>query len=770
MTRFAALVLLAGLSLSATAAIDPFVVQDIRLDGLSRISAGTVYSYLPVEKGDTIDRAGAAEAIRALYKTGFFKDVQVSRQGDILVVTVVERPAIAKIGIDGNKDIKDEDLLKGLKEIGLAEGETFDRLELDRLTQELMRQYNNRGKYNVSIKPTVTELDRNRVEIQIQIAEGKASKIKHLNVVGNTTFSDEEIREDFESDTTGWLSWYSKDDQYSREKLSGDLEKLTSYYQDRGYVDFNIESTQVTISPDKRNIYLTANVREGEVFTISEIKLTGDLILGEPEIRRLVYTQPGDIFSRRKLELSSEAMQKVLGNIGYAFADVTPIPKVDKENRTVEVTFFVNPGKRVYVRRINFEGNTRTQDEVLRREMRQFEGAWFSQAAIDRSKIRLQRLGYFKTVDITTPRVAGSDDQVDVLVKVEEQSSGAFQFGLGYSQLQGLLTSISVTQRNFLGTGNSVGVTLQNNSVLRRFDFSYIDPYFTDDGVSLGYTLSYRELDQGEANIANYTSDIASGSVIMGIPLTETDTLSMVMSLSRNQIGTFPGITPPEIIDYINELGKRTFSTWGLQAGWSRDSRNKYFAPTRGAYQRVGAEVALPGSTQEAYKLFYEGARYWPLGSIFSLLTRAELGYGDGYGNADVLPFYENFYAGGVRSVRGFEDNTLGPCSDPNPLIEGDICQPLGGALLTVANLELIFPTPFVKRGDDSTQFSAFVDVGNVFEDYDAFDVGELRASAGISFKWQAPVGPIIVSIAYPLIKEDEDRTETLQFTFGNQF
>jgi|APFre7841882724_1041349.scaffolds.fasta_scaffold11346_3 outer membrane protein insertion porin family len=770
MTRFAALVLLAGLSLSATAAIDPFVVEDIRLDGLSRISAGTVYSYLPVEKGDTVDRASAAEAIRALYKTGFFKDVQVSRQGAILVVTVVERPAISKIEIDGNKDIKDEDLLKGLKEIGLAEGETFDRLELDRLTQELMRQYNNRGKYNVSIKPTVTELDRNRVDIQIQIAEGKASKIKHINVVGNSAYSDDEIREDFESDTSGWLSWYSKDDQYSREKLSGDLEKLTSYYQDRGYVDFNIESTQVTISPDKRNIYLTANVREGEVFTISEIKLTGELILGEPEIRRLVYTQPGDIFSRRKLELSSEAMQKVLGNIGYAFADVTPIPKVDQENRTVEVTFFVNPGKRVYVRRINFEGNTRTQDEVLRRELRQFEGAWFSQAAIDRSKVRLQRLGYFKTVDITTPRVAGSDDQVDVLVKVEEQSSGAFQFGLGYSQLQGLLTSISVTQRNFLGTGNSVGVTLQNNSVLRRFDFSFIDPYFTDDGVSVGYTLSYRELDQGEANIANYTSDIASGSVIFGIPLTETDTLSTVMSLSRNQIGTFPGITPPEIIDFINDVGKRTFSTWGLQAGWSRDSRNKFFAPTRGGFQRVGAEVALPGSTQEAYKLFYEIARYWPLGSTFSLLTRAELGYGDGYGNADVLPFYENFYAGGVRSVRGFEDNTLGPCSDPNPLIEGDLCQPLGGSLLTVGNIELIFPTPFVKRGDDSTQFSFFFDVGNVFEDYDAFEVGELRASTGLSFKWQAPVGPIIVSLAYPVISEEEDRTETLQFTFGNQF
>jgi outer membrane protein insertion porin family len=766
MKRFAALVLLAGLANTA-AAFEPFTVQDIRIDGLARISDGTVFSYLPIEKGETVDRVRAAEAIRALYKTGFFRDVQMSRQGEILVVTVVERPAISKIEIDGNKDIKDEDLLKGLKEIGLSEGETFDRLQLDRLTQELTRQYNNRGKYNVTIKPKITELDRNRVEIDIQIAEGKAAKIRHINLVGNATFDDDELVEDWESDTTNWLSWYSRDDQYSREKLSGDMEKLTSYYQDRGYVDFNVESTQVTISPDKREIYLTANVREGEIYTVGEVKLSGDLILPEADLQRLVLPKPEETFSRRKLELTAEAITKVLGNIGYAFADVTPIPDVHQQERTVDVNFFVSPGKRVYVRRVNFEGNTRTQDEVLRREMRQFEGAWYSQAAIDRSKIRLQRLGYFKTVEIETPRVAGSEDQVDVVVKVEEQSAGAFQFGVGYSELQGILTSISVTQRNFLGSGNTIGLTLQNNSIVKRFDFNYFDPYFTDDGISIGYNLSYRELDQGEANLAQYTSDIASGEVLLGLPLTETDTVSLALGIERNSIDVFPGITPQPIIDQINALGKRTFNSWRLSAGWARDSRNKFFAPTRGSYQRIGAEIALPGSTQEYYKIVYQYARYWPLTSWLTMLTAGDIGFGDGYGNAEELPFFENFYAGGPRSVRGFEDNTLGPCIQQTPVTQ---CQPIGGALRTVGSLELIFPTPFTKRGEDSTQFSAFIDAGNVYADLDSFEARELRASAGLSFKWQAPVGPIVINIAYPLIDEGTDRTETLQFTFGNAF
>jgi len=795
--RIAALLLLACLAADARA-FDAFVANDIRVDGLSRISAGTVFSYLPIEKGDRVDRPRAGEAIRALYKTGFFRDVQLSRQGQILVVTVVERPAISKIAIEGNKDIKDEDLLRGLREVGLSEGETFDRLQLDRLTQELTRQYNNRGKYNVTIKPTIKELDRNRVEITIDIVEGKAAKIKHINLVGNSKFTDDDIREDFEQNDSNWLSWYSRDDQYSREKLSGDLEKLQSFYQDRGYVDFNVESTQVAISNDKKEIFITANVREGEIYAISEIKIAGDLILEESELRRLVISAPGETFSRRKLEATAEAMTKVLANIGYAFADVSPVPQLDKENRTVAVTFFVNPGKRVQVRRINFQGNTRTQDEVLRREMRQFEGAWFSQAAIDRSKIRLQRLGFFKTVEIETPRVTGSDDLIDVNVKVEEQSSGAFQFGLGYSQLQGLLTSISVTQRNFLGTGNSIGVTAQNNIIAKTFEVSYFKPYFTDDGLSIGYNVGYRELDQGEANTASYTSDIANGEVIFGVPLTETDTVQLSLGIDRNRLTTIDGLTPNTLIDFlVAELGDRernpcldlpdaggvlpqtcqnpgdnrrwTINTWTAKAFWARDSRNKFFAPTRGAFQRFGAEVAMPGSDLEFYKITYQAARYFPVNSWITLLARGEVNYGDGYGDTDGLPFYENFYAGGTRDVRGFQDNTLGPC-DATLLSFGGDCQPLGGAFKTTSSLEMIFPTPFAKRNEDSTQISAFFDVGNVFTDFNAWDAGELRGSVGFSFKWQAPVGPIVVNIAAPLNKKDGDRTETLQFSFGNTF
>jgi outer membrane protein insertion porin family len=512
----------------------------------------------------------------------------------------------------------------------------------------------------------------------------------------------------------------------------------------------------------------------------------------------LVISKPGETFSRRKLEATAEAMTKVLANIGYAFADVSPLPQLDKENRTVGVTFFVNPGKRVQVRRINFQGNTRTQDEVLRRELRQFEGAWFSQAAIDRSKIRLQRLGFFKTVEIETPRVAGSEDLVDVTVKVEEQSSGAFQFGLGYSQLQGLLTSVSVTQRNFLGTGNSIGVTAQNNIISKTFEVSYFDPYFTDDGLSVGYNIGYRELDQGQANIASYTSDIANGEAIFGIPLTETDTVQVSLGLDRNRLTTIDGLTPTSLINFlVAELGDRqrfpcldvfgpdgtipeecqtlgdyrrwTINTWTTKAYWARDSRNKFFAPTRGSFQRLGAEVAMPGSDLEFYKITYQAARYFPVNSWLTLLARGEINYGDGYGDTQGLPFYENFYAGGTRDVRGFQDNTLGPCDDSSVVFSGP-CQPLGGAFKTTGSLEVIFPTPFAKRNEDSTQISAFLDIGNVYSDFDAWSAGDLRASVGVSFKWQAPVGPIVVNLAAPIRKKDGDRTENLQFSFGNTF
>ncbi|PIV32900.1 MAG: outer membrane protein assembly factor BamA [Lysobacterales bacterium CG02_land_8_20_14_3_00_62_12] len=809
MRRLAALLLLIFSLASLAADFDAFVVADIRLEGLTRIPAGTVFASFPIEKGDRVDRIRAAEAVRALFKTGFFNDIQVSRQGDILVLTLVERPAIAQIELIGNKDIKTEDLTKGLKEIGLAEGETFDRLQLDRITQELTRQYNNRGKYSVTIKPQVEELDRNRVNIKIVIKEGKASKIRHINIVGNDSFPQKDILDGFESGVTNWLSWYKKNDQYSREKLSGDMEKLVSFYQDRGYVDFSIDSTQVAISPNKMDLYLTANVREGAVYTLTDVKLTGDLVLSEAIMRSLLFARVGQTYSRKQFENSAEAMTRVLSNVGYAFAEVTPIPDIDRDHKTIGITLLVKPGKRVYVRRINFAGNERTQDEVLRREMRQVEGSWFSQAAIDRSKTRLRRLGFFSDVTIETPKVAGSEDQVDVLVTVKEQSAGTFQFGVGYSQFQGLITTVSVTQRNFMGRGNSIGVTVQNNSFSKRLDLNFVDPYFTDDGISVGYQLSYAKQDFGDANLAQFTTNTAAGSVQLGIPFSETDTVSLALGLDRNQINTTDGITPQVLINQLTrELGPRAafpffhtddngnldpndiqdddgipgidpvsvgpnrrwnINTMSLSAGWARDSRNKFFAPTAGSFQRVFGEIALPGSDFQYWKLNYEYAHYFPLNKRYSILTRAEVGYGDGYGGNSSLPFYKNFFAGGTRSVRGFEDNTLGPF-DLNPGFSSSFRQPLGGAFKTVGTAELIFPTPFTKSDSDSSQFSYFVDVGNVFDSPSSWDAGELRASTGLSFKWQAPVGPIIINLVKPLRSKSGDRTETLQFTFGSQF
>lgn len=779
-------------------AFDPFVVQDIRIDGLTRISEGTVFNYLPIERGDSIGSARVTEAIRALYRTGFFEDVQIARQNDILVVQLQERPAISKLTLTGNKDLKEDDLLRGLSDIGIAEGEVYNRLAIDRVTQELTRQYNNRGKYNVSITPNITQLDRNRIELTIVIAEGRASKIKHINIVGNESFPHKELLRDFDQSPTNWRSWYSRDDQYSREKFTGDLEKLVSWYQNRGYLDFNIDSNQVTISPDRRHMYITTSVREGEIYTVTDVRLTGDLVLEEEALRRLVLVTPGEIYSRALVEATSERISALLGNIGYAFAEVTPIPEVDRDNREVALTFLVAPGKRVYVRRVVFKGNTRTEDEVLRREMRQFEGAWFSQAAVDRSKIRLQRLGYFEKVDVETPRVAGSDDLVDVEVTIEERPTGAFQFGVGYSQLSGVMTNLSLQQDNFMGTGNRAGINLQNNRYYRRVDVNYTNPYATDDGLSIGYNASYREMDYGEQNLAIYTADTGAFNMFFGLPLTETDTLSLSVGIDSTRINAIPGITPDFIFDYLvrvanasGNLDRRTFHTWRIEAGWARDSRNRYFNPTRGTFQQLGAEIALPGSTQEFYKLYYRYGRYFPVSSWLTLLATGDLAYGDGYGNSvpmidctplinnpgielpeqacnegSRLPFFENFYAGGVRSIRGFEDNSLGP-RDPSPGIIDP--RPIGGAFRTVGSLEAIFPTPF-QRGRDSTRLSWFVDFGNVYPSVRDFEIDDFRVSTGLSFQWRAPVGPIVLNLSYPIKKQDNDEVERFQFTFGTMF
>jgi outer membrane protein insertion porin family len=791
---------------------EAFTVSDIRVDGLQRISAGTVFTYLPIERGDTIDQSREAEAIRALYKTGFFEDVKLGRQGNILVVTVTERPSINKLTLEGNKDIKTEDLQKGLDSIGLTEGSTFDRHDLDQVTQELTRQYNNRGKYNVQVIPSVTKLDRNRVDIRIVVNEGKPARIRHINLIGNDTFKQKDITDRWESQESNWLSWYRRDDQYSREKLSGDLEKLNEYYLDRGYVDFTVDSTQVAISPDKRDMFITAGITEGEKYTVSDVKISGDTILPKETLQKMVLVKPGQTFSRQLLEYTSDAITATLGNIGYAFAQVNPVPDIDREKRTVGINLQVVPGPRVNVRRIVFKGNTRTADEVLRRELRQFEGAWYSQAAIDRSKIRLQRLGFFETVDVENQPVPGTNDQVDVVFNVKEATSGSFIFGLGFSQLSGLTTSIQVSQNNFLGTGNRVSVEAQRNDYLQQYAFSFLNPYFTDEGMSLGYNLTWREFDNSNFNTAVYSTTNRSAQVTLGLPITENDTISALFGVDSNQIFTFPGSTPQSIIDYIDALGHHTFHAWRGQLAWARDTRNDYFTPTRGTFQRVSAEVTLPGSTAQYYKLNYQFSKFWPMTRYMVLNTRIELGYGDSYGSphtrdsycqyplppiipdpdgsgpltavqpprppsretcspgdvdyhpfnppivADGLPFFENFYAGGTNSVRGFRDNTLGP---------REANQPLGGAVKTVGSMEMFFPT-LIKS--PSARLSAFVDFGNVYRNADDFNVDTLRYSAGIAMLWRAPVGPISISYAFPISKQPGDEVERLQFTFGGQF
>ena len=811
--RLLALALAAGLAAPAMAA-EPFTASDIRVDGLQRIAAGTVFTYLPVERGDRVDDARIADTIRSLYKTGFFEDVRLDRQGDILVVTVRERPSINKLTVTGNKDIKTEQLMAGLKDIGLSEGGTFDRLSLDRVTQELRRQYNDRGKYTVEITPTVSPLDRNRVDITLTIVEGKAAKIRHINLVGTEKFDAREILDTWESKESNWASWYRRDDQYSKEKLSGDLERLNSWYLDRGYIDFNVDSTQVSISQNKRDMFITAGVSEGEQYKISDIRVTGDTVLPQEEIERLVIQKEGDIFSRGLLEWSATAITNTLSNVGYAFAKVNPIPSPNRADQTVAVNMQVLPGPRVQVRRIEFKGNDRTSDEVLRREMRQFENAWYSQAAIDRSKIRLQRLGYFESVEVETPAVPGAPDQVDVVYTVKETTSGSFTFGLGYSQSYGMTTSIQLQQNNFLGGGNRVSVDASSSSYLKRYGFSYTNPYFTDDGVSLGYNLSWRELDYSDFNTAQYNSTNGAAQVIFGVPITEYDTVSVMFGIDSNQITTYAGSTPQQIIDYIDAIGKRTFKSWRAEAGWARDSRNDFFMPTAGTYQRIGLEATLPGSTVEYFKINYQFSKYWRPHRTVVLNTRFDIGYGDSYGKdisrqicwneiaavpdkpavgdtpavpgrpattevvdcggayektktvtASGLPFFENFYAGGTNSVRGFEDNTLGPRSEPTYYyMEG---QPLGGSVKTVGSLEAYFPTLF---DSPSARVSAFIDVGNVFNSFSDAKAKELRASAGVALLWRAPVGPISISYAVPLKKEDGDEVERLQFNFGGQF
>lgn len=747
------------LSVSSQAyAAKPFVVKDVKINGLQRITAGAVFNALTIKVGDQFTDGKSGDVIRDLFNMGFFSDVTLESNENTLIVNVVERPAIASIDIEGNKDVENEKLLEAFKEVGLAVGQVFNPLTLDKVKNELLQQSYNNGKYAAVVESSVTNLDRNRVAIQIDVQGGEAASIRKINIVGNKSFDDETILGQFELTGPELLTFYTNSDMYSKQKLTADLESLSSFYQDRGYINFKVESTQVSISPDKNGIYITINVNEGKLHTISEVKLAGELILSPDKLIPFVLVQPDDVFSRRRATQTSETISKILGHAGYSFANVNMIPEIDDGSATVKVTFFVDPGKRVYVRRVNLEGNTKTRDEVLRREIMQMEAAPISTANIESSKARLSRLGHFDEVDVETLPVPGTTDQVDVKYTVKEKSSGNILVGAGFSQSQGIVLNANISQNNFLGTGKRVAAGFNNSDVNTVYSLAYTNPYYTLDGVSRGFNISYRTTDAEEANTTSYTTDSFVVGVNFGIPLNENDRLNFGADVEVLDIDADNSIAGSPVTDFISENGN-SFINFKLSTSWRTDTRNRSVFATKGGSKRVSALVTAPGSDLEFYKLAYNQKQYFSLSEHTTLFLNGDFGYGDSYGNGSALPFYENYYAGGKSSVRGFTDNTLGPRS------RDGFDDPIGGNVKIVGNAEFIFPVPLMPESK-TVRLSAFVDAGNVFDD--SVDLGDLRYSFGVSAKWLSPFGALSVSLAKPLNDEDGDELEAFQFSFGS--
>ena len=841
-----------------------FVVSDIRVEGLQRISPNSVFTALPVNVGDTATDEAIADAIRSLFYTGNFDDIAIAQDGSVLVVNVVERPSINEINIEGNKAIETEQLLKGLKGAGLAEGNVFRRSTLENMKQELMRQYVGQGRYDASVDTEVVSLPRNRVTVNIDIDEGNTAKIKYINIVGNQAFSTDDLRDLLEINTTGFWSWLTGDDKYSKEKLSGGLETLNTFYLDRGYIKFSIESAQVSVTPQKDAVYITVALREGDIYSVDKVNLSGDLVVDEDELRKYIEINTGDTFSQTVITRTEEAIKTRLGNDGYNFAEVQTIPEVNDETKTVDLKFFIDPGKRTYVRRISFSGNTQTSDEVLRREMRQMESAPALSSAIEQSRVRLERLGYFKEAKVDTEEISGTDDMIDLKYTVEEQPSGSIGASVGYSQDSGFLFGVNVQQDNFLGSGRSIGVGLNKSDYQTSINFNYLNPYYTEDGVSRGFSVYYRESNYEELNISSYNTNTLGAQVNFGYPLSETQRLDFGLGWSNTEIevGTFPvqeisatpvllepgsrnlrqyfiptydpvtrtylgdetaSLTPiydsngnfNGVID-LNEgpgsgfldIHGNKFNNYTLTTSWVESTLNRGRLATRGAQQTVSLEVAVPGSDLEYYKLIYRGQIFVPVIGDWTLRFRTQLGYGDGYGNTDGLPFFENFYGGGFGSVRGFKSNTLGPRSTPADIyrfrapvdgsgtpqdflayeadptgsfltkrVSSNDPDPFGGNVLVEGSVELLFPLPFIKDRR-SLRSAFFVDAGNVFSsncgttqiNCFAVTASELRYSFGVGVTWITGFGPLTFSLAKPLNEAKYDEREVFQFSLGRSF
>jgi outer membrane protein insertion porin family len=740
------------------------VVQDIRIDGLQRVEPGTVFSYLPIKKGDTFTDDKASEAIRALYATGFFNDVKISAEGNVVIVTVAERPAIGTIDFAGIHEFEKDNLLKALNAVGLSLGRYYDKALVDRAEQELKRQYLTRGYYAAEVTTTISPIDRNRVGLLFSVIEGPSAKIRQINFIGNKVFSTGTLRDEMEMSTPNWFSWYTKNDLYSKEKLTGDLEHIRSYYLNRGYLEFNIESTQVQITPDRKDMYLTVTLHEGEPYTISSIKLAGNLLDREAELQKVVTVKPHERFSAEKLQATTKAIVDKLGEYGYAFATVNAVPQIDQEHHKVDLTLQVDPGKRVYVRHINVTGNTRTRDEVVRREMRQLESSWFDSSKLALSKDRINRLGYFTNVEVTTVPVEGTDDQVDVNVDVTEKPTGAITLGAGFSSTDKVVLSAGVSQDNVFGSGTSLSVNVNTAKTFRTLTVTQVDPYFTVDGIKRITDAYYRTVQPLIFSTDSSFRIITVGAdTKFGIPFSEADTVFFGVGLEQNRLD-IDGQTPQSYIDYVKEFG-RVVNNVPVTVGWSRDNRDSALVPSRGYFTQANAEYGTPAGNTTYVKLDAQAQYYYSFARGFVLGLNFQGGYGKGL-DGQTFPIFKNYFAGGIGSVRGYEPSSLGP----RDATTGD---PIGGSRLAVGNIELTFPLP--GTGYDRTlRVFTFFDGGNVWGDPGqggtSTGANGLRYGYGLGLAWISPIGPLKISLGFPLVKHTGDQYQKFQFQIGTAF
>ncbi len=748
--------LIAPLSSLDAWAAEPFVVRDIRVEGVQRTEAGTIFSYLPIKVGERVDDEKIAQAVKALYATGFFRDVRLEAQGDVLVVVVQERPTISSLTFVGNKEFDTDTIKKALKDIGIADARIFDRSALDRAEQELKRQYITRGLYSANVQTTVTPQERNRVALNFTIVEGDAAKIARVNIVGTKAYTEKQLLSEMALTTPGWFTWYTKNDQYSKQKLQADLETLRSYYQNRGYLEFTVESTQVSITPDRENIYITLNVSEGARYTVGDVRIAGDLVVPESDLSALVRIKPGEVFSREKLQGSAKDISDRLGAEGYAFANVNAVPELDRDKSTASFTFYVDPGRRAYVRKINISGNPKTRDEVIRREFRQLEGAWYDGTRIDRSKIRVKRLNYFEDINIETPPVPGTSDQVDIDVTVTEKSTGNLLAGVGYSSSEGVVLSASISQQNIFGSGNALSLAVNTSRFNRTYSATYYEPYWTVDGISRTTELYEKTLDPTGLAISQYSSRTLGLAMGWGVPVTESDTINYGLRYEQTKLTLFSD-SPPVYVNFVKDFGFTSNAFIG-SAGWSRDTRDDILYPTKGRLQSILFENGFPFGDIAYYKLSYLHSWYYPVYGDFTLNLRANIGWADGL-NQKPLPFFKAFFAGGVGSVRGYENSSLGPRD-----IFGNT---LGGRRLIVGNAEVFYP---ILKGEKAVRGSVFFDTGEIWGNGSQPQNESFRYSSGVGVAWSSPIGPLKFSYAIPLKTKEGDRLQRFQFSAGTTF